>query len=269
MYLLHNGHLVPEATFALPLPNRGLQFNDGFFETLIWDDHKVQLLPYHTARMRQAAQALSLQLPTALTTETGLQDMLRALVEAKQLTTARLRLQFWRTGGGLYAPTTAEAEFVVTAQPFQPAESVVNKADFAQRVRTAFSTVSFCKGPNALQYVLAAQERQQRELDELILLDGAGCVAECVSAAIFWVRNGCLYTPSLETGCIAGVRRAYLLQRARELAIPCAEGLYESEALLQAEVVFTANIAGIRILKQVGKVLFSSINHSILDALLA
>ena len=49
--LLFNGQLLPEV--ALSLPNRGLAFGDGFFETLIFAAGRLRLAPDHLARMTQ------------------------------------------------------------------------------------------------------------------------------------------------------------------------------------------------------------------------
>ncbi|QNP51583.1 hypothetical protein H9L05_16550 [Hymenobacter qilianensis] len=71
-YLIYNGQLMDEAAFKLALPNRGLFYNDGFFETLIWADGGVRLLSYHLHRMQAAASALHLTLPAELGTPDSL-----------------------------------------------------------------------------------------------------------------------------------------------------------------------------------------------------
>ena len=62
--LLYNGHLLPAT--ALPLPNRGLSFGDGFFETLVFAEGRLRYAADHHARMTQAAAVLHLALPAAL-----------------------------------------------------------------------------------------------------------------------------------------------------------------------------------------------------------
>ena len=266
--LLYNGQLLPASDFTLPLPNRGLQFNDGFFETLVWADGQVRYLPYHLRRMQAAATALRLPLPATLATAETLTQTLGTLVAAQQLPQARLRVQLWRGGAGLYSPTPDTAtEYMATVQPFQPNDTTIRRADFAQSICTVFSPVSFCKGPHALYYVLAAQERQQRGFDELFLLDGAGHVAESGSAAVWWIREGQLFTPSLATGCVAGVRRAHLLDVAQAQGIRCHEGLFRPTDLLTAEAVFTANVAGLRTVERLGDTVFTAPSHPLLTAL--
>ena len=248
--LLLNNTLVPTAT--LPLPNRGLAFGDGFFDTLIFINGRLRLAADHCGRMQQAAAALHLTLPATLATPEALGTTLARLAAANALPAARLRLQLWRAGAGRYTPTTDAAEWLATAEPFAADDSPVATADFALETHSIHSPLSFCKGPQAWIYVRAAHERQRRGLDEIILCDAAGHVAEAGAAAIFWERNGVLFTPALETGCVAGVRRAQVLRAARAAGLECREGLYLREELLAADAIFTANVAAVRIIGAVG-----------------
>lgn len=253
--LLLNDILLPTAT--LPLPNRGLAFGDGFFETLIFADGYLRLAADHHARMQQAAAALYLALPAPLATVEALETTLRRLAEANHLPAARLRLQLWRAGGGRYTPTTSATEWLATAEPFAPDDAPITRADFALDTHSIFSPLSFCKGPQAWLYVRAAHERQRRGLDEIILCDTAGHVAEAGAAAIFWVKEGVLFTPSLASGCVAGVRRAAVLRVARTAGVECREGLFQPEELLAAEAVFTANVAAVRVVHHVATTNFA------------
>jgi branched-subunit amino acid aminotransferase/4-amino-4-deoxychorismate lyase len=248
--LLFNNTLLPTAT--LPLPNRGLAFGDGFFETLVFVGGRLRYAAGHLARMQQAAAALYLTLPTALATTAALETTLAGLAAANSLPAARLRLQLWRAGGGRYTPPTDAAEWLATAEPFVPDESPLQRVDFAHDTQSMYSPLSFCKGPQAWLYVRAARERQQRGLDELILCDAAGHVAEAGAAAIFWVKGEVLFTPSLASGCVAGVRRAAVLAAAQAAGLANQEGLFSPEDLLAADAVFTANVAAIRAVRQLG-----------------
>ncbi len=265
--LLYNGQLHPDDHFALPLPNRGLYFNDGFFETMVWARGTLRYLPYHWQRLQAAAAALGFALPPELASAQALASTIERLVRqhAEYATAAaRVRLQLWRGGGGLYAPTTPQPDWLVTLQPFTEHNAPVGQAAFAHTVRVAASPVSFCKGPNALTYVLAAREREQRNLDEILLLSGAGHVAEAVAAAVVWIWNGTIYCPALSTGCVLGTRLGHLREVARQLHITWQEGLFEPKELLAAEAVFTANVAGIRAVQQVEEVVFASEHHPLL-----
>lgn len=263
--LLFNNDLLPTAT--LPLPNRGLAFGDGFFETLIFSNNQLRLAANHAVRMQQAAAALYLTLPAPLATAEALTATLAGLAEANHLPAARLRLQLWRSGGGRYTPPTDAAEWLATAEAFVPDDSPIGRADFAHKTHSIYSPLSFCKGPQAWLYVRAAHERGQRGLDEVILCDAAGHVAEAGAAAIFWLKGNTLYTPALTSGCVAGVRRADVLRRARAQGIRCQEGLFLAPEVLAAEAVFTANVAAVRAVQQLGTVAFAAPEPAFLASL--
>ena len=255
--LLFNGELIQATGFGLALPNRGLAFGDGFFETLIFTAGRLRLAADHLARMQQAATALYLTLPEALATAEALEATLGRLSQANALPAARLRLQLWRAGGGRYTPTTDTTDWLATAEAFEATDSVIGRADFALETHSIHSPLSFCKGPQAWLYVRAAHERQQRGLDEIILCDAAGHVAEAGAAAIFWVKDNVLFTPALESGCVAGVRRAQVLRAARAAGVECRDGLYQKNELLAADSVFTANVAALRTIAQIQSSRFS------------
>ncbi|UOQ71045.1 aminotransferase class IV [Hymenobacter cellulosilyticus] len=263
--LLLNDALLPTA--ALPLPNRGLAFGDGFFETLIFAENRLRYATEHVARMQQAAAELYLMLPAALASAAALEATLARLVQANNLPAARLRLQLWRSGGGRYTPLTDTVEWLATAEAFVADTSPVQLADFARETQTNYSPLSFCKGPQAWLYVRAARERQKRSLDDIILCDAAGHVAEAGASAVFWVRNKTLFTPSLATGCVAGVRRQHLLHVARQHHLPYVEGLFTNQDIAAAEAVFVANVAAIRPVLQLGQTCFA-LQHPVVEQLL-
>jgi branched-subunit amino acid aminotransferase/4-amino-4-deoxychorismate lyase len=267
--VLFNNELVEAAQVTLGWLNRGLAFGDGFFETLVYSHSQLRLAADHAARMQQAAAALYLSLPAALATVEALDTTLGRLAEANQLPAARLRVQLWRSGGGRYTPLTDAAEWLATAEPFAPDDTSVARADFALDTQSSYSPLSFCKGPQAWRYVRAAHERQQRGLDEIILCDAAGHVAEAGAAAIFWLKQDVLYTPALTSGCVAGVRRADILRRAAALGLRCQEDLFPTHDLLAADAVFTANVAGVRAVQQVGGVAFAEPIAALLASLRA
>ena len=257
--VLLNNELLAEALLVLPLPNRGMAFGDGFFETLIFAKNRLRLATDHHARMRQAAAALYLTLPAALASPEALEATLARLATANHLPAARVRLQLWRAGGGRYTPTTDVTEWLATTEAFVPDNAPVAKADFALETHSIHSPLSFCKGPQAWLYVRAAHERQRRGLDEIILCDAAGHVAEAGASAIFWLKDEILFTPSIASGCVAGVRRAQVLREAQAAGIYCREGLFGREELLMANAVFTVNVAAVRAVRQVGNARFEAL----------
>jgi branched-chain amino acid aminotransferase len=82
------------------------------------------------------------------------------------------------------------------------------------------------------------EEAQQRGLDEVILLNERGEVAECTSANIFVARGNQVWTPPLSSGCLPGVTRDLLLNEVRAPGFTVGEKVLMPADLEAADEVF-------------------------------
>ena len=55
------------------------------------------------------------------------------------------------------------------------------------------------------------------------------------------MKGDVLYTPSLETGILNGITRAFIIKSAEELNIEVKEGFFTKDELLSAAEVFVTN----------------------------
>jgi branched-chain amino acid aminotransferase/4-amino-4-deoxychorismate lyase len=268
MFLLHNFRFIPKDKFSLSYSNRSFQYNDGLFDTLILDKGQVRFLADHLERMQQASQLLQFALPIELHQPDVLQGYILQLAEKTNLLhrLARIKVHVWRSPGGLFTPDQHTVETLVTIQPQAAVSKIIPRVDLAITVHNTYSPLSFFKGPFATQYVLASLEKKQKQLDELILLDAAGHVSECLTANIFWVKENTLYTPALATGCIAGILRKNILQVSAREGIKVEEGIFTLQDLLAAEAIFTSNVTGLRPIQFLQQTEFST-SHSLLNRL--
>jgi branched-chain amino acid aminotransferase len=74
-----------------------------------------------------------------------------------------------------------------------------------------------------------------------VLLNERGEVAECTAANIFIVKNGKVYTPPLNSGCLEGVTRGILFEIAPEAGVPVIEQLLKPDDLYGADEVFISS----------------------------
>ena len=258
MVVCYNFQLLPEAELSLQISNRAFQYNDGAFETMLFIDGKVRFLESHLSRLERAAKVLKLELPAALLEPKTLAFWINKLNSENQLQgKIRIKLKFWRSGNGLYTPDENSAEFLLTVESQKESSNVIEKADFANSVITHFSSFSFFKGPNSLQYVLAGIEKKQRNLAEIILLSSGGYVSECLASNIFWLKNDTIFTPEIRVGCVEGIMRENLLRLFQKENIPFQEGKFTPEVLLEAESVFTSNAAGIKVIQKIAEQKFT------------
>jgi branched-chain amino acid aminotransferase len=93
---------------------------------------------------------------------------------------------------------------------------------------------------NYLNGMIARLDVQKRGLEDAILLDSQGFIAEGATESVFLVKDGRLLTPSLGT-VLDSITRRSILQVARHLGIETIEGRLQPELLFQADEIFFAN----------------------------
>ena len=264
--LLYNNHILPEDELRLPLSNRAFQYNDGFFETIIVRQGRLSFWEAHVQRMQEAAQALKLRLPPLFFSEDFEGRLLELATQQHALPHGRLKLKVWRAGAGLYTPETNNVDWLATAQPGETIYSSPLNVGVCRQTFTLYSPLSHFKGPNAPVYVQAGLEKKACGKDDMLLLDRQGAVSEFTAANVFWIMNEAIYTPPLETGCINGVLRRSILGWCRQQHVKLEECSATVDQLYQADVVFAANVTGIKAVSHIEETKFST-QHPLLDRL--
>lgn len=90
---------------------------------------------------------------------------------------------------------------------------------------------------------LAKTEAVESGFDEAILLNSQGKVCEASGMNIFMVRNGTLYTPSMNQDILEGITRDSILTIAREMGIPVEERAIDKSELFIADELFLSGTA--------------------------
>lgn len=256
MSVNYNGKHV-SGQMPLSLNDRALQYGDGIFETILGVDGQLQHLQRHWQRLLKACSALHLILPDSLTEQYLIESFQRLSEENGLIGKVRFKLMVWRKDGGLFTPITHKSNFLMKAETYNVARVVKENAGWAEKVKLYEHPFSSFKTLNCLPYVMAGIEREARKLDELILLDVNGAIAECSSSNIFWSTNKEFYTPALDTGCIEGVMRSVIIEKIQAKKQKIHIGRFLPEELLKANYVFCSNVTGIYHILKLGESHFS------------
>jgi branched-chain amino acid aminotransferase len=202
-----NGELAEDHAACVSPADHGLLVGDGVFETLRCYGGTPFALTDHLDRLAAGARALGLEPPA----HALLEQAARAVIEANGLTDARMRITLTsgagppglvRGGGG---PTV-----LVSAQPITP-WSPTATAIVSRWARDQDSPLSGVKTISLVESVMALSEARARGAAEAILLNRRREVCEATTANVFVVRGGRVETPSLASGCLAGITRDRVL----------------------------------------------------------
>ena len=208
----------------------------GVFTTLRVADGVLFAFERHWARISRDAAAMHVPLPQD---PENVRRRLLELVEANHAFDSTLRLAIVRNGGGMWAgPSNGRASDVIalTADSKDWGEGVrLGYVEHARYAACEFTTTKILSWAMNLTWVESAQERG---LDEVILLNEYGDVAECTSANIFASTGGQVWTPPVSSGCLPGITRELLLGEIHVPGIRIAEKKLTPAELEGADEVF-------------------------------
>lgn len=253
MKAIFNSRLVEIDSLTLNPKNRAFCYGDGLFETIVTGPNRINLTGFHFERLTRACKIFDLD-PLPFSSQ-DLKEMISQLTDINKLNSiTRARIQVWREDGGLYSPERSTSSFLLqVAETTKSAFEKRGEIDISVSSKTCYTAISFAKTMSALPYVLAGIEMRQKKIDEIILLDSQGNLAETHSSNLYWIENGMIFTPSLQTGCIEGVMRRFILE-----ALEVKEVMVGPEVLKRAESIFTSNASGICYFSSYGNTKYKS-----------
>ncbi|WP_103110467.1 aminodeoxychorismate lyase [Brevibacillus reuszeri] len=242
MHVYVNGTICPAQEATVSVLDHGFLYGIGLFETLRVYDRKLFLWNEHYARL--SSGLLALQIRPAWSKDELEQVILRT-VDANDLRDAYVRLSVTAgaEGVGLVTDGYEQPSLFVFAKPVaalaDPPQS--KKLQTLSLARQTAEGLTRFKSHNYLNNALAKQEIGAKPDVEGLFLTHDGYLAEGIVSNLFWIKDGILFTPSVDTGILDGVTRQHVMMLAKQLSIPIVEGRFQREELLQADEIFVTN----------------------------
>ncbi len=204
-----DGTLVAPDAASVSAFDHGLTVGDGVFETLRVYRGTPFALRRHLDRLGRSAAGLGLPVPD----REVLARACAEVVDAGGLADARLRLTVTGGPGPLGSPRGAGPPTVVAAvaplAPVSPAAAVA----VAPWPRNERGPLAGLKTTSYAENVVLLAWARERGAEEAVVGDTTGRLCEGTGANVFVVHDGRLRTPTLASGCLAGVTRDLVLER--------------------------------------------------------
>ncbi|WP_104106694.1 aminotransferase class IV [Nocardioides sp. 616] len=232
--------LTDPAAPAITISDHGFTVGDGVFESIKVVAGQPFALTRHLARLAHSAAGLGLPALDEALVRQGVAEVLAG----DPLALGRLRITY--TGGvapmgsgrGDQGPT-----LVVAASPMEPLAptTAVCTVPWPRNERGA---VAGLKTTSYAENVVALAHAAQQSATEAVLPNTVGDLCEGTGSNVFYVLDGELRTPTLASGCLAGVTRALVLEwyGGREVDAPIEEVAEASEVFL---VSTTRDVQGV------------------------
>jgi branched-chain amino acid aminotransferase len=228
-----DGHLLPDPSApAVSVSDHGLTVGDGVFEAIKVIDGRPFALTRHLERLGRSAAGLGLPAPDDITVRRGIAEVLRA----EHLALGRVRVTYTAgpaplgSGRGDAKPT-----LVVAAAPMDPWPATTRVATVPWP-RNERGAIAGLKTTSYAENVVALAHAHGKGASEAVFANTVGDLCEGTGTNVFYVVEGELRTPTLDSGCLAGVTRALVLEwyGGREVDEPV-------EVVRRADEVFLAS----------------------------
>jgi branched-chain amino acid aminotransferase len=273
VYFNYNGKIHPEGTPVIGVDNRGLRYGDGLFETIKMINGKLLFEDDHFARLWKGLKALEFDIPKNLTVDFLQKEMTALAQKNGHANAARIRLNIVRGDGGLYDAKNHLPNYIIQSWPLAPSNGEWNSNGLVLGIyeasKKSCDLLSNLKHNNYLPYVLAALKAKSQKWNDAIVLNTNGRICDTTIANIFIVKDGAVFTPSLQEGCVAGVMRRVVIQQVLKSGIDLIEKEISISELLAADEVFLTNsIYNIRWVQGIGDITFkNSLTYTIFSSL--
>ena len=222
-----DGKFYDEKNAKVSVFDHGLLYGDGVFEGIRAYNGRVFKLKEHIDRLFCSAKALLLDIPLSHA------QVMKAVVETcrrNKLRDGYIRLVVTRGVGtlGLNPNRCKRPSIIVIADKIQLYPKEMYERGMAivtvPTTRNLNNAVNpAIKSLNYLNNILAKIEANIAGVEEAIMLNAEGFVAECTGDNIFIVKDGQMFTPPLSAGALYGITRGVVMNLAREAGISVSE----------------------------------------------
>jgi len=242
MKIFIDGQFYGENEAKVSVFDHGLLYGDGVFEGIRAYHGRVFKLKEHIDRLFYSAKAILLEIPMTHA------EVMQATVEtlrANDLKDAYVRLIVTRGVGnlGLNPRSCKKPSVIIIAGKIQvyPPELYARGMDIVTvpTVRNLHSAVNpAIKSLNYLNNILAKIEANNAGVEEAVMLNAEGYVAEGTADNLFIIKNGALMTPPLSAGALYGVTRGTVMELAAQSGMKVTEPNLTRYDLFNADECF-------------------------------
>src|SRR5881409_961376 len=242
-----DGQYRDGASATVSVYDHGLLYGDGVFEGIRAYKRRVFRLQQHLDRLYASAKGIWLDSPMA---KDAMGRLVEEAVRKSGLEDAYIRLVVTRGVGdlGLDPRKCAKPSIILIVDsillwPADRYEKGLTCLTAATPINHRESLSPRIKSLNYLSHILAKVEGIAAGVEEVIMLDASGYVAEATGMNLFAVTNGTLKTPPAYAGILRGVTRDAVIELAREATYGVEEVPLNRYDLYTADEMFLTGTA--------------------------
>ncbi len=186
-------------------------YGKGIFTTLAIYNSKPFLWEKHWKRLTENADKLGIDLTEF--SEESVKNSLLQIIKENKITNARARITFFdeSASGVWFYKTNKKTSLLITTGDLRTISENFRLTISPFCVNSTSPLVGI-KSCNYLENILALEDAKSKDFDEAIRLNERGEIVSACMANIFWIKDGKIFTPDLETGCLKGTTRSLIIE---------------------------------------------------------
>ena len=252
--VFYNSEFINEEEVVIKISNRGFNYGDGFFETIKIINTKLFNFSAHYARFSFACKVLKLKNNE---TERSLGTLINKLIEKNKIVNGSAKIHVNRSGEGKYLPLSGSLDLLIRTNYGSSfvKNTPISLCVFSDEQKTK-GKISNIKSVNALVSVLGAIYAKEHGFDNAILKNTEGNFIETTNSNLFIIKQGIVYTPPVNEGCLDGTMRKWVLDQVdviekslNPLDIKEADEVFSTNAISGITAVEVVSIATTKIYK--------------------
>jgi branched-chain amino acid aminotransferase len=246
LYAYVNGKYVSKDEASISIYDHGFLYGDGVYEAIRAYDGLVFKLREHVDRLYESAKSIKIEIPLS---REAMCSLVVDVLRKNQLTNSYIRIVVSRGRGkmGVDPRNCSKPTVVLMVEPREPlfGENVkgISAIISSMRRTPSWSLDPRIKTLNYLNNIMAKIEAIEAGVEEAIMLNEQGHVAETSTENIFVVKNGVVATPHPSQGVLKGITRDAIISVAKELGYPMEERTITTHELYNADEVFVTGTA--------------------------
>lgn len=209
--IVFNHKIIRAENSFLPAISAAALYGKGIFTTIAVHDSKAFLWEKHWRRLTANAERIALDLSAF--SETTVKNLLLKIITENDLRSGRARVTFFdETPSSIWQiePKTKTSILIQTADNRAVSGNPrLTISPFSVNSKSPLAGVKSC---NYLENILAVEQAKKNGFDEAVLENERGEIVSAATANIFWTKGEKIFTPHLETGCLAGTTREFVCE---------------------------------------------------------
>ncbi len=210
-FVSFNLQILPAAQISVSPVSSAALYGRGIFTTIAFYNSKPFLWEKHWRRLKENSDKLNINLSDF--DEETVKNAFRQIISQNNLETGRARLTFFDESPSRIwnFESPKKTSLLITTADLREIKNDfrLTVSPFPMNSKSPLANIKSC---NYLENLLALDEAKTRGFDEAIRLNETGEITSAAMANIFWTKGEKIYTPTLETGCLAGTIRELLIQ---------------------------------------------------------